>query len=813
MFRGKLAALFCLAVFLAPAAASAANWTFRLQFDKKVRAEPFTGRVLILFSQNLREPRNGPNWFTPEQFISLDVENWKPGTVLTLSAANPGKMHAYPIPLSEMKLTGWRAQAVVRFNPFVRTIGRGPGNGFSQVVRLGAVTQVPVFNINRVVPEARFVESKWVKLLKVKSKLLSKFYGRDVYMQASVRLPAGYYDNPKKQYPTIFTIPGFGGTHRVRSANSPIKESNKEGVEFLRVQLDPSCPRGHHVFADSENNGPVGKALIKEFIPAFNKKYRSIAKPEARFLTGHSSGGWSSLWLQVAYPDQFAGTWSTSPDPVDFRDFQRINLYKPGENMYVDADGKKRPLARFRGQVRLWYKGFADMEWTLGPGGQLHSFEAVFSRKGKDGTPELLWDRKTGKINTKVANTWKKYDIRLILESRWKTLGPKLKGKLHVFMGDADTFYLEGATVLLKKSHEKLESDAVVEIHPGKDHGTLLSPDMRSRIRKEMVDVFLTNFPDYATEKTSAAASIIPAGAKLEMLWNEGDFTEGVAVAPDGAIYFSDIPFNMNAGRVLKFDPETKKVTVHSADSGKSNGLMFDRKGRLIAACGAMWGRQALVEITADGKVKPLVERFKGKRLNSPNDVVVHPNGWIYFSDPRYAGDEAMEIPEMSVYRFDPKTGKTVRATTDIEKPNGVGVSPDGKTLYVAETNNGSTDVRKKQAKPMPGRMTLNAFPINKNGTLGTKRVLVDFGTEVGTDGMTVDAAGNIYAAVRSTKRHGIIVFSPKGKERAYIPTEDLPTNCCFGKGKDAHTLYVTAGKGLFRIKLNSTGYHPATAK
>jgi gluconolactonase len=317
----------------------------------------------------------------------------------------------------------------------------------------------------------------------------------------------------------------------------------------------------------------------------------------------------------------------------------------------------------------------------------------------------------------------------------------------------------------------------------------------------------------FAAGKPTGDPAIVPSGAKLQTIWNEGSFTEGVAAAPDGTIYFSDIPFNKMPGRVLKFDPKTGKTRVHCADSGKSNGLMFDRKGRLIAVCGAMWGRQALVEITRDGKVKPLVEKYRGKRLNSPNDVVIHPKGWIYFSDPRYAGDEPVEIPHMSVYRYDPATRKLVRATTDIEKPNGVGISPDGKTLYVAETNNGSTDVRKKTPNLKPGRMTLNAFPIRNDGSLGKKRVLVDFGSEVGVDGMTVDVKGNIYAAVRSEKRHGIVVFSPRGKERAYIPTDELPTNCCFGTGKEATTLYVTAGKGLFRVRLKIAGYHPATAK
>src|SRR5690606_29624520 len=134
------------------------------------------------------------------------------------------------------------------------------------------------------------------------------------------------------------------------------------------VMLDPSCPLGHHVFADSENNGPVGEALITELIPEFDRQFRSIPQSDARFLTGHSSGGWSTLWLQITYPDVFGGVWSTAPDPVDFRDFQRINIYRPGENMYVDAQGGRRPLARVNGRTALWYDDFDWMEHVLGPG-------------------------------------------------------------------------------------------------------------------------------------------------------------------------------------------------------------------------------------------------------------------------------------------------------------------------------------------------------------------------------------------------------------------------------------------------------------
>lgn len=336
---------------------------------------------------------------------------------------------------------------------------------------------------------------------------------------------------------------------------------------------------------------------------------------------------------------------------------------------------------------------------------------------------------------------------------------------------------------------------------------------MRNRAMGLVTVVFGLAWPGAATAgepRPSGDPEILPAGARLEELWNEGEFTEGVAVGPDGAIYFSDITRDEKPGRVLRFDVPTGKVSVFCPDSGKSNGLMFDRNGRLIAACGANHGKRALCEITPDGKVKVLVDRFQGKAFNAPNDLVIHPGGSMYFSDPRYLGPEPMELDHMSVYRYD-ADGSVRRVTTDITKPNGLVVSPDGGTLYVAETDNGTTQIVEGQ-KTAPGRMTLNAFPILRDGSLGSKRVLVDFGKETGIDGMTVDVRGNIYAAVRSEARHGIVVYSPAGKERAYIPTQPLPTNCCFGRGKDARRLYITAGTGLYRIGLNVEGFHPATA-
>lgn len=475
-------------------ARAADSWSFQVSVDESACSGPFTGRLYVLFSQRAPEPRVGPAWFNTEPFFAIDVDELPPGASASLDAADD-RVLTFPRSFEDITLDGMRVQAVARLNPRERNVGTGPGNAYSDVVVLDGAPRTVDLTIRTHVPDRSFEDTEWSKLLSVRSELLSDFHQRDVVLNAAVILPASYHDEPARRYPVIFSIPGFGGTHFMGRRDEPILEDNPGGVEFLRVVLDPGCPLGHHVFADSANNGPVGRALIEELIPAFDASFRSVADPRARFVTGHSSGGWSSLWLQVTYPETFGGVWSTAPDPVDFRDFQRINLYRDGENMYVDPDGARRPLGRSGDRVLIWYDDFAWMEHVAGPGGQLHSFEAVFSPRGADGKPRLLWDRETGEIDRDVAETWKAYDIRLILENNWDELEPLLRGKLHVFMGDQDTFYLDGATVLLKEALERVESDAVVEIHSGKDHGSLMTGQLQNRIRSEMAESFLEHFP------------------------------------------------------------------------------------------------------------------------------------------------------------------------------------------------------------------------------------------------------------------------------------------------------------------------------
>ena len=314
---------------------------------------------------------------------------------------------------------------------------------------------------------------------------------------------------------------------------------------------------------------------------------------------------------------------------------------------------------------------------------------------------------------------------------------------------------------------------------------------------------------------------IISAGAKLEVLFDGAFFSEGPAVAPDGSVYFSDITFagpsGMQAGHIWRYDPETGKTAVFRSPSGMSNGLKFDAMGRLIAAEGADFGGRRLTRTNLEtGKAEIIAGLYEGRPFNSPNDISIDEKGRIYFSDPRYLGHEPIDQPVMGVYRIDPD-GAIERIISDAGKPNGVCVAPDQQSLYVVSNDNGNTGlVRMGDAPYHKGRMALLAYDLALDGTATFREVLVDYAPEDGPDGLVADADGNLYVAVRDATRPGIVVYSPKGKELAYIPTPVVPTNAAFGHGEDSKTLYVTYGGGnlpdnpgiLARIKVNKDGYH-----
>ena len=324
-----------------------------------------------------------------------------------------------------------------------------------------------------------------------------------------------------------------------------------------------------------------------------------------------------------------------------------------------------------------------------------------------------------------------------------------------------------------------------------------------------------------------AAEPIVPEGATLEKLFDGITLTEGVAVSPGGMVYFSDITFShastvengaFHAGHIWKYDPGSGKTTIFRSPSGMSNGIKFDASGNMIVAQGADYGGRSVIRTDMKTGMSYIIAGlYKGKKLNSPNDITIDNKGRIYFSDPRYLGHETIDQPVAGVYRID-LDGTITRIITDAGKPNGVCVSPDQKTMYVVSNDNGGTAI--EQLTPpaadgesalttIPlhkGRMALLAYDLHADGSATFRKELVDYSPEDGPDGLICDRDGNLYVAVRAENRPGIVVYSPAGKELAYIKTE-IPTNVGFGRGKDSNLLYITAGKSLYRIRLNRHGY------
>ncbi|MFN0138409.1 MAG: alpha/beta hydrolase-fold protein [Phycisphaerae bacterium] len=469
------------------ASSSAAPPTISISFDTAVSDKPYTGRVFVMFMTGQRgDPVDGPSWFGNDPFFSQEVRNWKPGDAIQLDAA---KARGYPTPLTDLPAGEYRVQAAIDLNGMSHVVVGAPGNGVSEIITHEHDPATPgaiELKIAKRVPQHILTDSDALKYVTFRSDKLSKFFKRDVPMRAVIALPETYADDKDRKFTTVYTIPGFGGTIKHgASATGLVSMLAHEGLDAVVVYLDPDCFAGHCVFADSANTGPWGGALVEELIPHLEREFRLRPTAAARFVTGHSSGGWSSLWLQVTYPDAFGGTWSSSPDPVDFTAFQTIDIYDEWLNFFDMPDGSPRPIARASGRRKAWpARRFCDMEAVLGRGGQLYSFCAVFGPRGDDGQPVMLWNWSTGKLDPRVAEYWKRYDIRLTLERDWKTLGPKLAGKLHLFCGDRDDFYLDGAFLKLRDTLKTLDSDAYVELIEGAGHG--LPPRVYQTMAKQV---------------------------------------------------------------------------------------------------------------------------------------------------------------------------------------------------------------------------------------------------------------------------------------------------------------------------------------
>lgn len=490
-------AILGLLVLLWTASAAAEPLKFRVRWTPESPQSPVSGRLYVFLSQHANQPRFGPNWFHPEPFFGIDVQQFQPGTSQDVDQRADG----FPAPLAQLRPGEYRIQAVLDHSFQQALPGNAPGNFYSTPIKASLApdsTGTVELILNHEIQPEKFPESRWVQELIVPSERLSAYHHRPVVEGAAVVLPSSYFDQPERRYPVVFIISGFGGNYRkmaVDYVQGPAPPGTGE-VEFIRVLLDGQCRWGHHEYANSATNGPRGDALVHEMIPELDRRYRTIADSGARFLSGHSSGGWSSLWLQVQYPETFGGVWSLAPDPVDFHDFQQVDLYaNPPLSLYDDPQGRPRPIARVGAEPILWYRPFVAMDDVLKRGGQIRSFEAVFSPLGADGQPQRMFDRSSGRVDPTVADAWRSYDLCDLLQRGWPTLGPKLQGKLHIFAAERDTFYLEGAVRRLADALRRLGSDAEVKVVPGTDHMTLVSRELQREIRQAMSRAFLQTHP------------------------------------------------------------------------------------------------------------------------------------------------------------------------------------------------------------------------------------------------------------------------------------------------------------------------------
>ncbi len=477
---------------------------FRITLAREVAPQVTAGRLLVFISDALQETQTLAVGFIPDGtpggtwMAAMEVANFAPGQTLEF---NPD-LQAYPHPFSQAKPGDYQIMALLDTDHSYAYGGQNEGDLCSPVLKLRNLTPanggtVALALNRRTVSALKVEDTESVKLVEFQSPLLTAFWQRPVRLRAGVVLPPSYHSSPGRTYAALYHIHGFGGDHTAAwQEGEELSQAMSEGkeAELIHVFLDGSFPTGHHLFADSANNGPWARALIEEFIPQLEQRFRLSARPEGRFLTGHSSGGWSTLWLQINYPDFFGGTWSTAPDPVDFRHFLGIDL-TPGstDNAYRTRDGKPRNLARNDGKEILSLEEFVRQEAVKGSeGGQLASFEWVWSPKGADGRPLRLFDRATGELNPAVQQAWRQYDIRLILEKNWARLGPKLRGKINVFAGGADNFHLEAAVVPLCDLFRRKGSVAVCEIVPGRNHDDLYEPTrsypagLAARINREI---------------------------------------------------------------------------------------------------------------------------------------------------------------------------------------------------------------------------------------------------------------------------------------------------------------------------------------
>lgn len=496
-----------LTIFICSISYSQNSPSFNVSFSNEICSTSLDGRLLLMISDDgSKEPRfqinEGPN---TQLIFGIDIEGLNPDE----DAVIDKNVFGYPLESISLIPKGeyWVQALIHKYETFHRSDGKvvklpmdrgegqqwnkAPGNIYSVPVKVNfdPNTETPIkIEINKIIPPIQEApDTKYIKHIKIKSEILSKFWGRPMYLGAHILLPEGFDEHPDAKYPLVInhghyphTFGGFRETPP-DTTQAPVYSTrfDWEGYNitqeeyaykfykewtgpdfprFLIIEIQHPTPYYDDSYAvNSENLGPYGDAITYELIPFIEKKFRGIGEGWARFLYGGSTGGWESLAAQVFYPDEYNGCFAACPDPVDFRAYMIVNIYEDENAFYTQGKWKKvpRPASRnYLGKINSTIEDGSHFELVLGSNGrsgqQLDIWQAVYGPVNDDGYPKEIWNKRTGVIDKSVAEYWKEnYDLRYILERDWDKIGKKLEGKINVYCGDMDNYYLNNAVYLL----------------------------------------------------------------------------------------------------------------------------------------------------------------------------------------------------------------------------------------------------------------------------------------------------------------------------------------------------------------------------
>ena len=484
------------------------NNKISISFSESVADSELDGRLLLMLASNDKsEPRFQINpGLGAQPIFGINVEGLKAGE----TAVFDNEVFGFPYEsIGDIPPGEYWAQALLHvYETFNLSTGhtvklpmdngegqqwnKSPGNIYSNPVKI-TVTEKGISNLNIVMdqvipPIEEPTDTEWIKHIKIKSEMLSEYWGRDMYLGAHILVPKGFEEHPEAQYPLMIFhghFPSDFGGFRTTPPDPNLEPDYSErfGVKgynimqqqeaydfyqrwtapdfprFLIIEIQHPTPYYDDSYAvNSASQGPYGDAITYELIPHIEKEFRGIGEGWSRFLYGGSTGGWEALAVQVKYPEEYNGCFAACPDPIDFRAYCLANIYEDKNAYYYDSDHKKMEVPAHRdylGHVRTSVRDYNYLELVLGDksrsGQQWDIWEATYSPQGSDGYPVRLWDKMSGEINHEVAKYWQEnYDLRYILERDWDKLGENLKGKIHIYCGDMDNYYLNNAVYLME---------------------------------------------------------------------------------------------------------------------------------------------------------------------------------------------------------------------------------------------------------------------------------------------------------------------------------------------------------------------------